>query len=243
MKVNRYKEYEFAADWASVSQICGIPAKEYLYGWYAKYGQEAYRINEHSKKIGALIDNEICHYFGDKDTPELDKTVLEHNETNEYYLQAIRNFHTAVEYLQPTSILGQQVVYSKEHKYIGTFDRLLVIDNKLVLSDWKATNFLDYGYRMQLEAYYRALTEMLDNGILSREVVKQYEWHEYPLWIVQFPKKEKIDLEKNIIKFKSKDTTWNNFLSLLSFYYGKQQDEQEIKENQPKRKRRNKSDK
>ena len=240
----RYKEYEFAQGWASVSQICGLPAKEYLYGWYAKLGMEAYRINDHSKKIGQLIDNEICHYFGDENTGELDRSVLEHPESKAFYIQAIHNFHTMVEHLNPKSIMGQKVVYSKDHKYIGTFDRLLLIDGKLVLSDWKATNYVDYPYKMQLEAYYRALIEMINSGIIVLD--GQYEWHEYPLWIVQFPKKEKVDLEKNIIKFKPKELRWNNFLNLLNYFYGKQKDEQEekpVKIQKEKSKRRIKNDK
>lgn len=230
MTVNRYKEYEFAEGWASVSTITGMLEKPYLYGWYAKLGKEAYRIVEDSKKIGNLIDNEICHYFGDKETPEIDRSVLNHPESKAYYLQAIQNFHKLADHIKPTSVFGQQVVYSKKHKYIGTLDRLMVVDGRLVLSDWKATNSVDYPYKVQLEAYYRALTEMIDGGIIVLDSkFRNLEWHEFPIWLCQFPKKEEVNLDKHIVKFKPKEVRFNNFLSLLSYHYGKIADESEEK--------------
>lgn len=239
MPINRYKEYEFAKGWASVTSITGMLEKPYLYKWYGDLGwEEAHRVNDHSKKIGALIDNEICHYFGDKEIPDLDKSVLNHPESKAYYLQAINNFHKVVDHLKPKSVLGQQVVYSKENKYIGTFDRLLLIHNKLVLSDWKATNSVSYEYEMQLEAYYRALTEMIKIGILNIDGKLSNEWHEYPLWIIQFPKKEEVDLTKNLIKFTPDERTWNNFKHLLAFHYGKKEITNERKENKPKREKK-----
>lgn len=233
---DRYEAYDFAKGWASVSQICGIPEKSFLYSWYAKYGQEAYRINAHSKKIGNLIDNEICHYFGDDGTEELDKSVLDHPESKEYYLQAIRNFHTVANHFKPKSLMGQKVVFSKDKKYIGTFDRLLLIEDKLVLSDWKATNYVSYEYEMQLEAYYRALLECLKDGIIVLD--KKYKWHEYPLWLIQFPKKEEVNLDKHILKFKSTELAWNNFNHLLSFHYGRKEALELKKLDKPKRRKK-----
>lgn len=224
---NRYAEYSFAEGWPSVSTITGQLAKPFLYGWYAKYGKEAYRIVEDSKKIGNLIDNEICHYFGDEVIPAQDRSVLDHPESKEYFLQSLKNFYEVAEVIKPKSVVGQKVVYSMEHKYIGTFDRLLLVDDKLVLSDWKATNYLDYPYMMQLEAYYRALTEMIKAGTID---VGDKGWHEYPIWLVQFPKKERVNLEKNIVKFKPKETRFNNFLNLLSYYNGSREDQQEEKD-------------
>lgn len=240
LKTDRYAEYKFAKGWASVSTITGQLEKPFLYIWYAKYGVEAHRINDHSKKIGNLIDNDICHYFEDKDVPEVDRSVLKHKESNQYYLQAIQNFHKVVNHYKMQSVMGQQVVYSMDKQYIGTFDRLIIVDDKLVLSDWKATNYVSYEYEMQLEAYYRALTECLDKGIIVLEdKYKKYKWHEFPLWLVQFPKKEEVNLEKNILKFKSSDLAWNNFNHLLNFYYGKKEALELKKLNKPKRRKKN----
>lgn len=229
---DRYGAFEFAKGWSSVSEICGLPSKPYLYVWYGKLGlAEATRVNEASKVIGKLVDNDICHYFGDKEASDINQSVLKDQESKDYYNMAIRNFHVIADAIKPKSVLGQQTVYSMKHKYIGTFDRLNVIDGKLVLADWKATNYTSYEYLMQLEAYYRALTEMLSSGIIKLE--EQYaslEWHEFPLWLVQFPKKEEVDLNKNIIKFKPKEIRFQNFLNLLSYTYGKKQDEQEEKD-------------
>lgn len=231
MANSRYKEYDFAEGWASVSTICGQLDKPFLYKWYGTLGWEkASKINSDSKKIGALIDTEICKYFEDKEVDEADESILQDEEAKGLYHQAIVNFHTVADFIQPQSVMGQQVVYSREHQYIGTFDRLMTVKGKLVLADWKATNTVGYSYRMQLEAYYRALTEMVKAGIIvlkDKDGNLLTEWDEYPLWIVQFPKKEEVNLNRNIIKFKPKDLRFSNFLNLLKFYYGKKQDELE----------------
>lgn len=226
----RYSEYEFAKGWASVSQVCGSLEKPYLYGWYAKLGAEATRINTDSKKIGNLIDNEICIYFGDKETSDLDRSVLELPENKTFFNQALKNFYKVAEQITAKSVVGQQVVYSRKHKYIGTFDRLLILKSQLVLSDWKATHSVDYAYLMQLEAYYRALIEMIEAGEFKLpEELKDTPWNESQLLLAQFPKKEEVDLKKHIVPFKSSDLRFNNFLHLLEFIYGKQKDEEENK--------------
>lgn len=224
-KKSRYSDYAFAKNWVSVSQVCGLLEKPYLYKWYGTLGwEQAHKVNSNSKKIGDLIDYEICQYFVDKSIKEVDQAILNDQESKNFYLQSIRNFHTFADKYTPCSVLGQQVVYSKEYKYIGTFDRLVIIEDKLVLVDWKATNSVSYEYGMQLEAYYRALTEMVKIGT----IILERDWHEYPMWLVQFPKKEEMNLDKNIIRYKSSDLRFNNFLNLLKFYYGKLEDEKEI---------------
>lgn len=225
---SRYWEYDFAKGWASVSQICGQLEKPFLYKWYGTLGwEQAHKVNTNSKKIGALIDYEICQYFEDKEIKEVDQSILTDPESKELYLQSIRNFHIFADKYTPKSLMGQQVVYSKIHKYIGTFDRLAILEGKVVLLDWKATNSVSYEYKMQLEAYYRALTEMIKDGILKLKK----PWHEYPMWIAQMPKKEVINLDKNIIRYKSSDVCFNNFKNLLEFYYGKKLDQKEIEDN------------
>lgn len=222
----RYKEYAFAKGWASVSQITGIPEKPFLYGWYYKNCKHesptAYQITKESQVIGQLIDNAIQHYFADEEIPELEKKLVEKaGEAKEYYYQSLKNFHTFVDHYHPVSVLGQQVVYHKELKYIGTFDRLLLIKNKLVLVDWKATNFVGYEYKLQLEAYYRALTYMVECGIIKLD----YKWAKDNLMIVQLPKKEDINLDKHVIEFSADERRFENgFKGLLSFHYQKERE-------------------
>jgi len=223
---SRYKEYPFAKGWASVSQITGIPSKDFLYQWYWKNCKHvtpnAYQITKESQTIGKLIDNAIQHYFEDEDIPEAEKKLVEKaGEAKDYYYQSLRNFHTFVDHFKPKSILGQQVVYHKELRYIGTFDRLLLIKNRLVLVDWKATNHVGYEYKLQLEAYYRALTNMIKCGIINID----FKWAKNNLMIVQLPKKEDIDLSKHVIEFSSDDDRFEQgFQSLLKFHYQKQKE-------------------
>lgn len=254
VSTDRYSEFAFAKGWGSVSTICGQLEKGFLPPWYAKLVWEEakelteyciknkrpieelylnlcegkpskpYRVVRDSQDIGKLIDTEIQHHFGDADIKEVSRGIIEkEGEAKEYYYQSIRNFHKWTEHYKPKSVFAQKVVYSKYFQYIGTFDRLLVIDKKLVLVDWKATNSVSYEYKMQLEAYFRALTEMVKDGIIN--LGEATEWHETPLWIVQLPKKEEMDLEKNVIKFAPSDLRFKNFVNLLSFYYGKKEDE------------------
>lgn len=224
----RYEEYAFAKGWSSVSQVCGIPEKPFLYGWYYKHCKHekptAYEITKESQVVGTLIDNAIQHYFDDGNIPELDSKLIQTSgDAKDYYYQSLKNFHSVMEKYKPKSVLGQQVVYSKQHRYIGTFDRLVRINNKLVLIDWKATNYVGYEYKLQLEAYWRALTEMINCGIIKIE--GDIKWHKDSLWIVQLPKKEEIDFDKHVIKFEPDIVRFTNgFLGLLNFHYQKQKE-------------------
>jgi hypothetical protein len=229
-KQARYQQYEFAREWKSVSTVCGVEAKPHLYSWYGKLGWvEANRINTESKQLGKIIDNEVSIVFRDEIIEKVDTGILKTKEAKQYYDQALKNFYKIIQVIKPESVLSQYVVYSKIHKYIGTFDRLMKIDGKLVLADWKTTNYLDYGYTMQLEAYYRALIEMSLEKLILPEEFQGIEWHEKPLWLIQFPKKEPVDLSRHIVKFNPSELRFDNFKHLLAFCYGKEEDIKEEK--------------
>jgi len=68
---------------------------------------------------------------------------------------------------QPATHAVEQIVYSKKHKYIGTFDSILSMNNTMYLCDLKTTNASREAPQgvyadnfIQLGAYYTAYEEM-----------------------------------------------------------------------------------
>lgn len=222
---SRYSEqYPFALEWPSVTEVVGQLAKPFLYVWYGKVGwAKANHIFQESKKIGSLLHYEICEYFEDTDISRPD-VVLEDPESKRHFYQALQNFHKFARKYKPTSLMAEKVVYSKKHGYIGTFDRLLKVGGKPVLVDWKTSSGIGYDYVLQLEAYYRALTEMGLCDTLNNRSTSNC------LWVVRLPKKEEIDLEKDVLKFKPNKERYNKgFLTLLEYYKQEKREKQKEK--------------
>lgn len=242
----RYSEYAFAKGWASVSQITGLPGKEFLYSWYFKncahardeQGKplpSAYEIVKSSQIIGNLMDVQIQHYFEDETIPEIDSSLIEKaGRWKDEYYQALRNFYSFAKEYKPKSIAGQMVVWSKKYKVIGSLDRLTFIQDQIVLGDWKATNFVSYEYLLQLEGYYHLVMEMMQNGDMKEhypevyEILKVDNWHEQQLWLVQFAKKRQMERD-DVKKFSTSLEAWEKgFLGLLGYYYQKKETAKEL---------------
>jgi hypothetical protein len=75
-------------------------------------------------------------------------------------------FETWYRTIQPGVVATEQVVYSKQHKYVGTYDSILRMDGKNYLCDLKTTNAAKAApkgiyaeHYIQLGAYYEAYEE------------------------------------------------------------------------------------
>ena len=56
--------------------------------------------------------------------------------------------------------MAEQVVYSEEHRYAGTFDGIGSLGDSLVVLDWKTSNRAYPEMGLQVAAYAKAFTEM-----------------------------------------------------------------------------------
>jgi len=58
-----------------------------------------------------------------------------------------------------TPIANEVAVWSDKHGYKGTLDCIGYVDGRLELIDWKTSNAIQKGYRLQTTAYWSALRE------------------------------------------------------------------------------------
>jgi len=113
-----------------------------------------------------------------------------------------------------TPVVAEMKVASPKHKYGGTMDALMMIDNKLVLCDWKSSNTVKGKdtYAMQISAYAQALYEL--SGIRPKE-----------LYIVRISK-EKACYE--VVKVTSRAKSFKAFLNTTKVYDWLHDGEQKI---------------
>lgn len=106
-------------------------------------------------KIGTHIHTfvELAH-SGKK----ADVKKLSHDE--QPYAYAFLNWINLTGRENITTIAAEMPVYSIKHKYSGTFDWLLKMNDKIVLIDIKTSKYVDQDYALQLVAYKNALIEM-----------------------------------------------------------------------------------
>ena len=212
---DRYaKDYPFAKGWPSVTQILGVKDVG-LASWYGYVGnKEANRIKEQAALIGHMADEYRDAYF-ESSNSVIDMREL-HDDSKKYFKQVKENIDKFHDHYKPERVRTQLVVYSPTKKYIGSFDDIYKIKGKLVLADAKATNRLKKAYEYQVEAYYRAVNEMMDLKILQIDG----EWAKNCLWLTQFPKKEKWQASKHVLKISpSIDRYQRGFLTLLTHLY------------------------
>lgn len=102
---------------------------------------------------------------------EKDRALREFNIDVEQAILAFDQFKTWWETTKPKLLGAEDLVYSLELDYCGTFDGLIEIDDKLILADWKTSNASSskaaaapmgvyYSYFIQSAAYALAWHEM-----------------------------------------------------------------------------------
>ncbi len=179
---NRYVVKETGKSPVGVTTVLGVLNKPALMTW-PMYEAITY-IREHAKKepIEALLTNASKAYLkkGDKgkDTGKeahgffeqfllhKDKEKFNYDGASPEAAQAITAFLRWYKENNPRIIGIEQIVYSKQNDYAGTFDCLLEIDGQTILCDWKTTNASKTApkgiyseYFLQLGAYSLAYEE------------------------------------------------------------------------------------
>ena len=176
----------------SVTTLTGLKSKPALYNFYGKHGTtKARQISEIAKKDGTRVHTWIEHYKDKAPEEELKKGT---NEAR----QAYKNYKAFLKAYKPEMLLEEHTVFYSdvddsgvEIRYAGTFDGLYLIKGKVVLLDWKTSGGIYEDYRLQAEAYYRALV----NEPSYKEIIENNPNLEpvNDLWIIRFDKKEDVD--------------------------------------------------
>ena len=191
----------------SVTTVLNCASKPFLYAWYGKVGNaEAKRISEESKEIGT-----IAHGFFEK--------ILDGNRfspADDNMIFPVVNFHSFLRSLKSyKDVVGEQVVYSVKYGFAGTLDRLMYINDKLTLLDWKTSNSISDEYIIQVNAYYQALTEMEKDGKI--ELPCKIE----QVGIVRLDKKKEFNYDTDVVFQKPNKKAFKAFLGLLDYYNNK----------------------
>jgi len=142
----------------------------------------------------------------------------EDKEQNEKLKVAVKNFYEFCKVYKPTPLLLETPVYSLKHKYAGTLDGVFVIDGRIVVLDWKTSAKLKRVHRLQINAYFYALLEMVEKKLLEVPGLLLSELQQSELWIVQLPKKQPIKFERDIKKITPSKKEFDVFLSALRIY-------------------------
>lgn len=241
-----YMDEETKKKYVRVTTVTGCAAKPALYGFYGKHGtKKANEIKDESTQIGTSVHTYIESLFrGDKQAQVVQKGAK--------VRRAIANFHKFQEKarLVPATLPNgkpalELTVFSKTYGYAGTIDGLFI--NKkpfdyydkhsrkktlssvpagtLLLTDWKTSSAIFEEVYMQEGAYGAALTELVDDGILSIEDGKGnvVDVDESVGLVVRLDKQNNFKPESDIKVVSQEDLhkAFGGFLGLLNYYQWK----------------------
>ena len=131
-------------------------------------GQKAHKEEkEKAAGIGDYVHEFAEQYSIDKqEFHAFDRVVAKLGTPPDDQLEQIKNGCVGfVEWLKKTGaeiLSAEQVVYSRKHKYVGTYDAIMVIDGKKYLTDYKTSKNIYSEYYYQTSAYLHAWEE--ENG-------------------------------------------------------------------------------
>ncbi len=202
----------------TVSTVTGCAMKYALLYFYGKYGnKKAKQIANDAAQVG-----KDTHAYTEAFFKNL-KTITYVGDVNKIR-NCVANFKLLVKKykLKPLNINSdlalEVMVYSIKHKFAGTFDGLFEGINPktkkhmVVLLDWKTSSGIWDDYYLQIEGYYRALTEMVERGIIKLEGKID------ELWIARLDKEEQIDFDRDIrILIPGNEDRFKAFLGLLDY--------------------------
>ena len=199
----------------SVTTITGCAAKYGLLYFYAKHGlkrvgNRSYPAAEDIAREASAIGTGVHDYILDRSKGKKPKVASK-------YARPVANYEKFRKVFKPKTLLADAMVYSLKHGYAGTLDEVAEIGDKQVLIDWKTSKELYPDYKMQVEAYYRAIIEMLTTDV----TVALPAVHE--LWLVQLDKEKEFDEKKHVLKFEPNIERFKAFLGLRSYFYWNKQ--------------------
>ena len=99
-----------------------------------------------------------------------------------------------------TFLESEKMVYSKKHNYIGTFDVLMTVNNRLVLGDWKTGKGIHPEFNLQLSAYHQALKEELIDIVVDDYMILHFD---------------KVSAEFEVVTIKPDKSHFKHFSNLL----------------------------
>lgn len=147
----------------SVTEVLGIVRKPFLEYWRGKLGnQQCEMVLRESQDIGNNLHSMIEAYFKGESIPE-------HNGPE------LRMFMLFKKWALESGISPIELelyMESKKYKFHGACDFIGLLDEKLVIVDWKTSSAMDKFHSVQLSAYaqmYKEITgKVITKGLIVR---------------------------------------------------------------------------
>jgi hypothetical protein len=154
---SRYYQRGESIYYPSVTYVLGYyPKGKFFEDWLKEVGQSADIIARKAADDGTIVHNLIERYLqGEKIQWMQDNKAI---YTKEIWLMLYK-FHEFWTTYKPTLIASELTIFSDEHKYAGTIDLVLEINDKIWLVDIKTSNNLHKTYELQTAAYAVAWNE------------------------------------------------------------------------------------
>ena len=136
-----------------VTQILGVISKPALIYWYGKYGMKKCRQILHLRaEFGTTVHKLFEIIMGGDEV-----TSDNYNDEIQTTIKLFNEWRSEHKF---KDVATEQHLWSKKHKYAGTTDCIAIMDNELVLLDWKTSKDIYDEYWLQLSMYVAAFEEL-----------------------------------------------------------------------------------
>ena len=140
------------------SVLSYMPKNKFFESWMKDVGHNADLIMRKAGEEGTQTHNAIEDLLDGKEVEWMDD--YGNAKYSELVWSMILKFKEFWEIAKPELISKEEFTYSDEHKYAGTSDALVKINDEIWLIDFKTSNSLHKSYDLQLAAYAKAIEEV-----------------------------------------------------------------------------------
>jgi ATP-dependent exoDNAse (exonuclease V) beta subunit len=161
---SRFYKTEAGEYYPSVTSILNFyPKNKFFENWLKDVSHNSDIIVRKASEEGTAVHNAIESFLQGEELKWMDE-----NGTAKYNLEVwkmILKFSDFWNTHKPELIASEIHLLSHEHKYAGTCDLIVKIQDKLWILDIKTSNSLHTSYNLQLSAYANAWNEISENKI------------------------------------------------------------------------------
>ena len=166
----RFYKTETGEYYPSVTSILNFyPKNGFFHAWLKDVGHNSDIIARKAADEGTQVHNAIEAFLEGKEIKWMDDKG--HAIYNLDVWRMILRFSDFWKTHNPELIASEIHLLSHEHKYAGTCDLVVKLNNKIWLLDIKTSNSLHTSYNLQLSAYTKAWNEKYDDKIEETGII------------------------------------------------------------------------
>jgi hypothetical protein len=167
---SRYYQRSPGVFYPSVTTILGyFPKGQFFETWIKDMGHNADIVMRRAGDEGTQVHEAIEKFLNGEEIRWIESTG--HVNYHTHVWKMILSFTDFWTTYKPKLILSEEFMFSDTHKYSGTLDLLVEIDNQRWVLDIKTSNAIHESYHLQMSAYTKAYEERFGekvdrNGII-----------------------------------------------------------------------------